>query len=148
MSQVTKYLSKLIAKDGEGATKLLECIVTGAADIESARIIAKTIIDSPLVKSAMFGEDANWGRILCAIGYAGVPVDVDKVALSFSSTVGEIVVCENGRGIAFDEDHAKSVFSANEIMINITLEDGFAAATAWGCDLTYDYVRINGDYRT
>ena len=145
---VTSALCRAIAKDGEGATKLLECKVTGAADKESARIIAKSVICSSLVKAAMFGADANWGRVLCAIGYSGAQTDINKVSVSFSSSAGEIVVCENGAGVDFSEDKAKEILVCKDIGINVTLGDGNASATAYGCDLTYDYVRINGDYRT
>ncbi|PKM74055.1 MAG: arginine biosynthesis protein ArgJ [Firmicutes bacterium HGW-Firmicutes-16] len=141
-------LSRRIAKDGEGATKLLECVVTGAKSAEDARKIAKSVICSPLLKCAMFGSDANWGRVLCAIGYAGADVDVTKVAVGFKSEAGEIRVCENGGGIEFSEEKAKEVLSCGDIIINATLGDGNATATAFGCDLTYDYVKINGDYRS
>ncbi|NCC67771.1 MAG: bifunctional glutamate N-acetyltransferase/amino-acid acetyltransferase ArgJ [Clostridia bacterium] len=146
--ELSCYISRCIAKDGEGATKLLECTVTGAKDKEAARTIAKSVICSPLLKCAMFGADANWGRVLCAIGYAGVETDVDKVGVCFSSKAGTVEVCRNGRGIDFSEETAKTVLSENEIVIGITLGDGDAAATAFGCDLTYDYVKINGDYRS
>ena len=148
LAAVTGYLCKAIAGDGEGATKTLECRVQGALDKAAARKVAKSVICSNLVKAAMFGADANWGRVLCAIGYAGVPVDVDKVSVRFSSPAGSVHVCENGRGIPFSEEEAKAVLSESEIGIDITLGDGDAQAVAWGCDLTYDYVRINGDYRT
>ncbi len=141
-------LSRRIAKDGEGATKLLECVVTGAKSTEDARKIAKSVICSPLLKCAMFGSDANWGRVLCAIGYAGADVDVTKVAVGFKSDGGEIKVCENGGGIEFSEKKAKEVLSHGDIIIDVKLGDGDASATAFGCDLTYDYVKINGDYRS
>ena len=146
--EICLYLSRCIAKDGEGATKLLECKVAGAKSVEDARLIAKSVICSPLLKCAMFGSDANWGRVLCAIGYAGANVDVEKVSVGFKSKAGEIYVCENGRGIAFSEEKAKEVLSCSEIVIDVALGDGEAAATAFGCDLTYDYVKINGDYRS
>ena len=148
LAAVTQHLCKCIAKDGEGATKMIECSVTGAADKENAIKLAKSVICSPLVKSAMFGSDANWGRVLCALGYAGAAIDVDKVAVSFKSAAGTVAVCENGLGIPFSEDMAKSILSEDEIIIDVVLGDGSAEAVAWGCDLTYDYVKINGDYRT
>ena len=148
LNTVTVYLCQRIAGDGEGATKLLECAVSGAYDEDNAKIIAKSVICSSLVKAAMFGSDANWGRVLCAIGYSGATVDVDKVGVSFVSSKGEIVVCQNGAGVEFSEEIAKEILLENEITIKVTLGDGDASATAWGCDLTYDYVKINGDYRT
>ena len=148
LNTVTVYLCRRIAGDGEGATKLLECTVKGAIDEQNAKTIAKSVICSSLVKSAMFGSDANWGRVLCAIGYSGAIVDVNKVRVSFVSNKGEILVCENGAGVEFSEEIAKEILLENEITISIGLGDGEAEATAWGCDLTYDYVRINGDYRT
>ncbi len=148
LSVVTQYLSRAIAGDGEGASKLLVCAVSGAADVSGAKKLAKSVINSPLVKCAMFGADANWGRILCALGYAGVDVDVTKVGVSFSSSAGEIEVCKDGAGVDFSEELAKTVLSESEITISVTLGDGNANATAFGCDLTYDYVKINGDYRT
>ena len=148
LNTVTVYLCRRIAGDGEGATKLLECTVKGAVDEQNAKTIAKSVICSSLVKSAMFGSDANWGRVLCAIGYSGATVDVNKVRVSFASAKGEILVCENGAGVEFSEEIAKEILLENEITISIGLGDGNAEATAWGCDLTYDYVKINGDYRT
>ena len=148
LNTITVFLCRSIAADGEGATKLLECSVTGAKDTAAAKTVAKSVICSALVKAAMFGADANWGRILCAIGYSGADVDVTKVDVKFVSAAGELAVCENGAGIDFSEDTAKVVLSENEIEIVITLHEGDGAATAWGCDLTYDYVKINGDYRT
>lgn len=145
---VTTKLCRAIAKDGEGASKLLECRVEGACDVENARIIAKSVICSSLVKAAMFGSDANWGRVLCAIGYSGARVDVNKVAVSFISSKGEISVCENGAGVEFSEEKAKEILLMDDITISIKLGDGVASATAYGCDLTYEYVKINGDYRT
>ena len=145
---VTGYLCKMIAADGEGATKLLECRVSGAFTEADARIAAKSFIGSSLLKAAMFGADANWGRVLCAVGYSGANVDVDKVDVSFESAAGSIEVCRMGRGIDFSEEIAKKVLSEKEIAIVIGLNSGEGSATAWGCDLTYDYVRINGDYRT
>ncbi len=148
LNTITVHLCRSIAADGEGATKLLECKVSGAKDEFTAKTVAKSVICSALTKAAMFGADANWGRILCAIGYSGAEVDVTKVGVKFASRAGEIAVCENGAGIDFSEDTAKTVLSEDEIDILITLGDGEGAATAWGCDLTYDYVKINGDYRT
>ncbi len=148
LNTVTVYLCKCIAGDGEGATKMIECTVTGAADENTAKVVAKSVICSSLTKAAMFGADANWGRVLCAIGYSGAEVDVNKVDVSFKSKVGEIPVCKDGAGIDFSEDFAKQILLESEIEIKIALNSGSANATAWGCDLTYDYVKINGDYRT
>ena len=148
LNTVTVYLCKKIAADGEGATKLLECSVKGAKDLKNAKIIAKSVICSSLVKAAMFGSDANWGRVLCAIGYSGAEVDVNKVNVSFISKKGEIEVCKVGAGVEFSEEKAKEILLEDEITIDITLGDGDASSVAWGCDLTYDYVKINGDYRT
>ena len=145
---VTTGLCRMIAGDGEGATKLLECRVTGADDVKTAKTAAKGVITSSLLKAAMFGADANWGRVLCAIGYSGADVDPAKIGVSFKSRAGEIKVCENGAGVVFSEELAKIILSENEIDILVSLGDGPAEATAWGCDLTYDYVKINGDYRT
>ena len=145
---VTSYLCRMIAADGEGASKLLECVVSGAKDKENARLVAKSVVCSSLFKAAMFGADANWGRVLCAIGYSGADVDVTKVGVAFASAAGEIKVCEGGSGVAFSEERAKEILLRDEIQILITLGDGDGEATAWGCDLTYDYVKINGDYRT
>lgn len=141
-------LSKGIAKDGEGATKLLTCHVDHACSIKDAKIVAKSVITSSLFKAAMFGKDANWGRILCAIGYSEASYDVDKIEVSLASSVGSICVCKDGRGYPFSEDDALDILSEDEIEILIDLHDGDFKATAWGCDLTYDYVKINGDYRT
>lgn len=146
--QVCTKLARGVAKDGEGATKLLVCDVTGAVDETAARALAKSVICSSLVKAAMFGADANWGRVLCALGYAGVPADVSKIDVSFSSAQGVVDVCKNGAGVDFDENTAKKLLQEDEIGINVTLRDGAGSARAFGCDLTYDYVRINGDYRT
>ncbi len=148
LNMVTTNLCKKIAKDGEGATKLLECNVTGGKSVIDAKKIAKSVITSSLFKAAMFGADANWGRVLCAIGYSGAAVDIEKVDVGFTSKAGTLEVCKNGSGIEFSEELAKTVLSEDEIVIDIKLSDGDAAATAWGCDLTYDYVKINGDYRT
>ena len=148
LAKVTKALCRMIAKDGEGASKLLECIVSGADIYSQAAGVAKSVICSSLFKAAMFGADANWGRVLCAIGYSGEKVDVDKIDVSFKSCKGEILVCKNGAGVEFSEEKAKEILLEDEIQVLINLNSGKASATAWGCDLTYDYVRINGDYRT
>ncbi len=148
LNTVTVYLCRCIAADGEGATKLLECSVSGAKDEANAKIIAKSIVCSSLVKAAMFGSDANWGRVLCAIGYSGAEVNINKVFVSFKSSKGSISVCQNGAGVDFSEEIAKEILLEDEITIEVGLGDGEASATAWGCDLTYDYVKINGDYRT
>ena len=148
LNTVTVYLCKAIAGDGEGATKMIECSVTGAKELMTAKTVAKSVICSSLTKAAMFGADANWGRVLCAIGYSGAAVDIDKVDVAFASAAGEIAVCKNGAGVAFSEKKAKQILLEHEITIKIDLNDGAACAVAWGCDLTYDYVRINGDYRT
>lgn len=145
---VCEQLSRDIAKDGEGATKLLTCKVAHAKTVWNAKAVAKSVITSSLFKAAMFGKDANWGRILCAIGYAPADVDVEKVDVHLSSVNGEVYVCHNGMGVPFDEEKATDVLSADEIIVDIDLNDGDYSATAWGCDLTYDYVKINGDYRT
>ena len=148
LNSVTISLCRMIAGDGEGATKLLECKVSCAEDEDTAKIVAKSVICSSLVKAAMFGADANWGRVLCAIGYSGADVDVTKIDVSFVSRVGNIVVCKSGAGVAFSEEQAKAILLEKEITIDINLNSGTSIATAWGCDLTYDYVKINGDYRT
>lgn len=145
---VMMNLTKMLAKDGEGATKLLECHVKGAADVDTAIIVAKSVICSPLFKCAMFGEDANWGRILCAIGYADADFDITKVDVDILSKKGKVTVCNNGAGVEFSEDVAAKVLSDDEIVIAVDLKQGEADAKAWGCDLTYDYVKINGDYRS
>ncbi len=148
LNAVTVELCRMIAGDGEGATKLLECAVTGAANVATAKTVAKSVICSSLLKAAMFGADANWGRVLCAIGYSGADVDVSKVDVAFRSAKGDILVCKDGAGVAFSEEVAKEILLEPEITILVELNSGEAAATAWGCDLTYDYVKINGDYRT
>ena len=148
LNAVTATLCKAIAKDGEGATKLLTCIASGAADKKTARTVAKSVICSSLLKSAMFGADANWGRVLCAIGYSGAAVDVQKIDVAFSSAAGHVAVCKSGAGIPFNEETAKEVLCRDEVNILVGLNDGSETATAWGCDLTFDYVKINGDYRT
>lgn len=148
LNSVTVYLCRCIAGDGEGATKLLECSVTGAKDRSAAKTVARGVICSSLLKAAMFGADANWGRVLCAVGYSGADVDIHKVDVAFHSKAGTVKVCKDGAGIDFSEDEAKKILSESEIDILVSLGDGSASATAWGCDLTYDYVKINGDYRT
>ncbi|MBR4625868.1 MAG: bifunctional glutamate N-acetyltransferase/amino-acid acetyltransferase ArgJ [Alphaproteobacteria bacterium] len=148
LNELMVYLCRKIAKDGEGATKLLECKVSGAKTKEIARTVAKSVICSSLVKAAMFGSDANWGRVLCAIGYSGADVDVTKVDVSFKSAKGSIEVCKDGAGVPFSEEIAKEILLEDEIEILVSLNSGDASATAYGCDLTYDYVKINGDYRT
>ncbi len=145
---VSTEISKGIAKDGEGATKLLECNVKGAKDEANAKLIAKSVIASSLVKCAMFGADANWGRVLCAMGYSGAKFDANNVDVSLASVKGEIEVCKKSGGVEFSEKLAKQILLKDEIEINITLHEGKGEATSWGCDLTYDYVKINGDYRT
>lgn len=148
LTALCKSMAKKLAADGEGATKLLVCCVSGAKTVFDAKGVAKAVICSSLVKAAMFGADANWGRVLCAIGYSGCDVDVAKVNVAFRSKVGEISVCQNGAGIAFSEELAKNILLESEIEILVDLNDGDGYAEAYGCDLTYDYVKINGDYRT
>ena len=148
LNTVTVQLCRMIAGDGEGATKLLECAVTGADSQATAKTVAKSVICSSLLKAAMFGADANWGRVLCAIGYSGADVDVERVDVAFRSEKGTVEVCKNGAGIEFSEEKAKEILLEKEIEILVSIGDGEYCATAWGCDLTYDYVKINGDYRT
>lgn len=148
LNTVTVYLCRAIAGDGEGATKLLECKVHGAAASETAKTVAKSVICSSLTKAAMFGADANWGRVLCAIGYSKANVDVSKIDVAFTSSAGTVAVCKNSAGITFSEELAKTILTEGEITIDINLNSGSYSSTAWGCDLTYDYVKINGDYRT
>ena len=145
---LTISLAKMIARDGEGATKLIECIVSGARDEAEAEALAKGVITSSLVKTAIFGSDANWGRVLCALGYTPSSFDPNKVQLAFESPRGYIEVCKDGAGVAFSEEKAKLILGAQEITILVELGEGNGQATAWGCDLSYEYVRINGDYRT
>ena len=146
--KVCEKLCAIMAKDGEGATKLLVCEVTGAKSTAAAKLVAKAVIKSTLLKAAIFGADANWGRVLCAIGYAGADVDVSKVDVNFRSNRGLIPVCRGGAGVAFSEETAKEILMDDEITVQVALNSGSATARAWGCDLTYDYVKINGDYRT
>lgn len=146
--EVMSNLTRMLAKDGEGASKLLECLCTGAQNKDTAITVAKSVVCSSLFKAAMFGEDANWGRVLCAIGYADAEFDISKVDVDLRSDKGAITVCKNGSGVEFSEEKAAEILSADEIYIDINLNQGKECATAWGCDLTYDYVKINGDYRT
>lgn len=148
LNTVNVFLCRAIAADGEGATKLLECKVSGAKTEEDAKKVAKSVICSSLVKAAMFGADANWGRVLCAIGYSGVDIDPKSVDVAFFSDRGMITVCQDGEGVPFSEATAKEILLGNDIDIVVKLNQGRCSATAWGCDLTYDYVKINGDYRT
>ena len=148
LNTVCVNLCRKIAADGEGATKLLECKVLGAETLDIAKTVAKSVVCSSLTKAAMFGSDANWGRVLCAIGYSGANVDIEKIDVAFRSQKGEIAVCKNGAGIEFSEEKAKGILLENEIEILVNLGSGNYSSTAWGCDLTYDYVKINGDYRT
>ncbi|WP_294143915.1 bifunctional glutamate N-acetyltransferase/amino-acid acetyltransferase ArgJ [uncultured Clostridium sp.] len=145
---VTEDLARKIAGDGEGASKLMTCTVAGALDEETAELLSKSICSSSLVKAAMFGSDANWGRVLCAMGYSGAPFNTEEVTVEFASKAGSIAVCEKGRGLDFSEETAKKILSEEEVEINVTLKEGDGKVTCWGCDLTYDYVKINGDYRT
>ena len=148
LNTVTVCLCRQIAADGEGATRLLECKVTGAPTLADAKLAAKSVVCSSLFKAAIFGADANWGRVLCALGYSGANIDVDKIEVAFRSPAGTITVCENGAGVDFSEEEAKKILLEKEIEVLVDLHQGTAASAAWGCDLTYDYVRINGDYRT
>ena len=148
LNTVNVALCRMLAGDGEGATKLLDCVVTGADTDENAKKAAKAVVCSSLVKAAMFGADANWGRVLCAMGYGGAEFDPGKVRVDFRSAAGAVTVCENGSDAGFSEEKAKAVLSGKEIVIEVSLGEGECSAEAWGCDLTYDYVRINGDYRT
>lgn len=145
---VMMNMTKMLAKDGEGATKLIECTVSEAKDLDTAIIVAKSVIRSPLFKCAIFGEDANWGRVLCAVGYAEAEFDINKVDVDLASVKGVLPVCRNGAGVEFSEEFAKVVLAEDEILVNISLHEGDVTAKAWGCDLTYDYVKINGDYRS
>ena len=146
--EVLMNMTKMLAKDGEGATKMIECTCAGAPDLDTAIIVAKSVIRSPLLKCAIFGSDANWGRILCAIGYAEADFDIMKVDVDIRSDKGKIAVCRNGSGVEFSEDEAKTILLENVIYIDININSGSISAKAWGCDLTYDYVKINGDYRS
>jgi len=148
LTTLNTIMAKNIAKDGEGATKLLECQIIGASTEEDAVVLGKSVINSSLVKTAMFGSDANWGRILCALGYTKIDFDPEKVDVSFESPAGSIKVCEAGSSLPFDEDNAKKILSENEIIIKVNLFLGDYSAYVWGCDLSYEYVKINGDYRS
>ncbi len=148
LKKMLETLSKAIAKDGEGATKLIECKVVGAKSAKIARAIAKSVITSSLTKAALFAADANWGRILCAIGYTNADFDIDKIDVDLISKQGKIAVCRNGVGVEFDEDTAHKILLEDEITIYIDCHEGRAKATGWGCDLTYEYVKINAEYRT
>ena len=145
---VFEQMARSIAADGEGASKLITCTVRKARSEETAERLAKAVVGSALVKAAMFGSDANWGRVLCAMGYSKAPFRPEYVDVKFSSAVGEILVCQQGAGVDFDEETAKSILSQDEVVIDVDLNEGEHEATCWGCDLTYDYVKINGDYRT
>lgn len=145
---VLMNLARMMARDGEGATKLIECLCDGAPDDRTAEIVAKSVITSSLLKAAIFGEDANWGRVLCAVGYAPADFDIHEVNVTLGSEQGVILVCEDGAGVEFSEEEAKKILSEEEIRIHVTIGKGEGVAVAWGCDLTYDYVRINGDYRS
>jgi len=148
LNAVCVALAKMLAKDGEGATKLIECNVCGAPSDESAEKVADSVLNSALVKTAMFGNDANWGRIMCAIGYSGAELDVELIDVALKSAAGNISVCKNGAGVEFCEEKALEILKCDEISIDIALNQGEYSAAAWGCDLSYDYVKINGDYRT
>lgn len=148
LKEVCVHLSKAMAADGEGATHLITCTVNGALDEMQAETISKSVISSTLTKAAIFGADANWGRILCAMGYSGAAFDPERVAISFLSSAGAIAVCKNGRGLEFDEDFAKKILTEHDITIAISMDEGNASCTCWGCDITYEYIKINGDYRT
>lgn len=148
LEHIMVKLSRAIAKDGEGATRLMECVVLKAKDKQTAKVIAKSVICSSLLKAAVFAADANWGRILCAIGYADAKFDIDKIDVDLVSAKGRIAVCRNGNGVEFSEEKAKEILLEDEITIEVNCNDGDGEAVAWGCDLTYDYVKINADYRT
>ncbi|MDR3982534.1 MAG: bifunctional glutamate N-acetyltransferase/amino-acid acetyltransferase ArgJ [Dysosmobacter sp.] len=141
-------LARKMAADGEGAKHLITCTVTGAADEKTAETVARSVISSTLTKAAIFGADANWGRVLCAMGYSGAEFDPETVDVSFASAAGDIAVCEKGRGLPFDEDLAKKILTEHDVEIRISMGTGAGTATCWGCDITYDYIKINGDYRT
>ena len=148
LRQLCQELARSIAGDGEGASRLITCTVWEARSEESAERLAKAVVGSPLVKAAMFGADANWGRVLCAMGYSKAPFRPEYVDISFSSAVGAVAVCRGGMGLDFDEEAARSILSQDEVVIDVHLHEGEHEATCWGCDLTYEYVKINGDYRT
>lgn len=148
LTELCVHIGKSMAADGEGATRLLEIAVRGASNEAAARTLAKSVVSSSLVKTALFGADANWGRVLCALGYAGVYFDTRKVGVCFSSDAGSVPVCKDGLAVAFDEEKAQKILSRDQITVEITLGDGAGSAIAWGCDLSYEYIRINGDYRS
>ena len=141
-------LAKMMAADGEGATHLITCRVGDAKNEAEAETLSKSVISSTLTKAAIFGADANWGRVLCAMGYSGVDFDPDSVEIAFESNGGRIKVCENGRGLQFDEELAKKILTEHDVTIDINMAAGAAECVCWGCDITYDYIKINGDYRT
>ncbi|MGN1020870.1 MAG: bifunctional glutamate N-acetyltransferase/amino-acid acetyltransferase ArgJ [Aristaeellaceae bacterium] len=148
LGEVTSTLCRMIARDGEGASRLLTCVVSGAKTVKDAKLCAKAVVCSSLLKAAIFGADANWGRVLCALGYSGAELNVKAVDVAFRSSAGSITVCRDGASVDFSEEEAKTILLQDEIDVVVTLHDGDASATAWGCDLTYDYVKINGDYRS
>ena len=148
LHEICYLLARSMAKDGEGAKHLITCTVSGAKSEEQAETISKSVISSTLTKAAIFGCDANWGRVLCAMGYSGEQFDPEKVDVTFSSSAGDILVCQNGRGLAFDEELAKKILTEDEVDIDIAMAEGDESCTCWGCDITYDYIKINGDYRT
>lgn len=148
LHMVTEDLARKIAADGEGASKLMTCTVSGALDEDTAEQLCKSICSSSLVKAAIFGSDANWGRVLCAMGYSGAAFNTEEVTVEFASKAGTVTVCEKGRGLDFNEELAKEILDQEEVEINVNLQEGSGNVTCWGCDLTYDYVKINGDYRT
>ena len=148
LKAVCVKLATEIASDGEGASHLITCTVTGASDIETAETLSKSVISSTLTKAAIFGADANWGRVLCAMGYSGIDFDFNTVSVAFESQAGRIDVCRNGRGLKFDETLAKKILTEHDVTIDINIGTGAGECTCWGCDITYEYVRINGDYRT
>ena len=148
LQELCTKLAIEMASDGEGATHLITCTVSGAPDTQTAETLSKSVISSTLTKAAIFGADANWGRVLCAMGYSGVTFDPDAVSVAFESPAGRIDVCQNGRGLTFDEALAKKILTEHDVTIDITMGAGGGACTCWGCDITYDYIKINGDYRT
>jgi glutamate N-acetyltransferase/amino-acid N-acetyltransferase len=148
LKEICVRLAIVMASDGEGATHLITCTVTGAPDAAAAETLSKSVISSTLTKAAIFGADANWGRVLCAMGYSGIEFDPEKVSVSFRSSAGTVDVCQNGRGLSFDEGLAKRILTEHDIIIAVNIASGSAECTCWGCDITYDYIKINGDYRT
>ena len=148
MKALCTDLARAMARDGEGAKHLITCTVSGARDEAQAETVAKSVISSTLTKAAIFGCDANWGRVLCAMGYSGERFDPEKVDVAFASAAGSVAVCRQGRGLDFDEDLAKKILSEDEVEINIRMGEGAGQCTCWGCDITYDYIKINGDYRS